>query len=162
MDFSIELMKNEYAEQIANWSYDKPYEIYNMGGNKEDINELMNGSYYAVLDNKNLLIGYYCFGESAQVPIGKQYGSYADSEFIDVGLGMRPDLCGKGKGYSFLRKELEFASEKFLNRKFRLTVAGFNERAINLYEKIGFKKVMSFERINVENKVVFQTMELFL
>jgi hypothetical protein len=47
------------------------------------------------------LVGYLCFGESAQVPIGKTLNSYDDKSFIDIGLGLQPELCGKGYGFDF-------------------------------------------------------------
>ena len=70
MSIYIELMKEEYARKILNWTYDKPYEIYNMDNDEENMEELLDGSYYAVVDKKENLIGYFCFGVSAQVPAG--------------------------------------------------------------------------------------------
>lgn len=162
MNTYFNIMNETYAKEITNWKYDILYEIYNMSESQEDIDELLNGAYYAVLDKDSnpVLIGYFCFGTSAQVPAGNQFGAYESNEFIDIGLGMRPDLCGKGKGYEFLKKGLEFGREKYPEKKFRLTVAEFNKRAASLYEKVGFRKVMSFERISEQGNMVFTTMEL--
>jgi RimJ/RimL family protein N-acetyltransferase len=162
MSIYIELMKEEYARKILNWTYDKPYEIYNMDNDEENMEELLDGSYYAVVDKKENLIGYFCFGVSAQVPAGNEYGAYNNEEFIDIGLGMRPDLCSKGNGYEFIKSGLEYANKELLKDKIRLTVAEFNTRAISLYEKAGFKRVMEFWRKNKEGDFKFIIMELYL
>ncbi|WP_442871699.1 GNAT family N-acetyltransferase [Anaerocolumna sp. MB42-C2] len=58
---------------------------------------------------------------------------------LDIGLGMKPILCGKGYGYSFVKSGLDFAQGNFNIKQIRLTVAAFNTRAIRIYEKIGFQ-----------------------
>ena len=55
-----------------------------------------------------------------------------------VGLGLRPDLTGKGLGHGFLVAGLEFARRSFSPEDFRLAVATVNERAIKVYEGVGF------------------------
>jgi [ribosomal protein S18]-alanine N-acetyltransferase len=54
-------------------------------------------------------------------------------------LGLRPDHTGKGLGQGFVTAGLEFAKEKFSPGMFRLSVATFNQRAIRVYERMGFK-----------------------
>lgn len=162
MNYYIKEMSKNYAIDISNWTYEEPYNIYNGVRNDEFIQELLDGSYFAVLDEKDKLVGFYCFGSAAQVPVGKQYQAYDDISFVDIGLGMRPDLCGKGKGYDFLLKGIEFAQKKFLTKKFRLTVASFNKRAIKLYERIGFIKTLAFERKGIDGSMTFLVMEMRL
>ncbi len=147
------------ARKICRWCYEEPYSIYSMDGSTECVSELLNGSYYSVKNESNDMIGFYCFGEDAQVPAGKLYGAYEDREFIDIGLGMRPDLCGKGNGYDFLTKEIEFTKALFGTEKLRLTVAGFNERAVRIYEKAGFRKAMDFNRTNEKDTTKFIVMK---
>ena len=79
------------------------------------------------------MLGYFCFGKSAQIPIDKSDVYTEDA--LDIGLGMKPPLCGKGLGFSFLNAGIDFAQNKFQPNKYRLTVASFNKRAIRLYEK---------------------------
>jgi [ribosomal protein S18]-alanine N-acetyltransferase len=108
MAYIIKEMNISDARQIAKWTYNNEYSIYSMEGNKEQIDELLDSSYYSVHEN-NDLIGYFCFGKSAQVPAGNSYGIYDDTEYIDIGLGLRPDLCGKGNGLEFIIEGMVFA-----------------------------------------------------
>jgi ribosomal-protein-alanine N-acetyltransferase len=126
-----------YAAQVSGWTYENEYSIYSFPKNDDTVQELMNGDYYACLDQCNELLGYFCFGKSAQIPT-METDAY-NSEMLDIGLGMQPALCGKGRGYLFVKAGLDFAIKEFHNRRLRLTVASFNQRAIYVYEKIGFR-----------------------
>lgn len=158
MELNIKPMNCDEAKQISKWVYKEQYSIYSMDGSEECINELLNGWYFSASDTKNALVGYYCFGEAAQVPAGNQFEVYASKDFIDIGLGIKPDLCGHGFGADFLTNGLEFAKKKLSVNGFRLTVAAFNKRAIKVYEKAGFKKVNSFYRISDAGKTEFWVM----
>ena len=153
MQFSIQRISRNDAIQILNWKYNAPYDFYNNEENEESIKELLGNSYSIVVDENNQLIGFFCIGNSAQVPAGTQYGAYSE-KCIDIGLGMRPDLTGQGLGYSFFSFILSHVQEADQSVPLRLTVAKFNERAIRLYEKLGFKKRMEFSN----GSTVFLTM----
>ena len=160
MKFNIKIMDKLTAEEISRWQYEQPYSIYSMDGCEDTINEFLNAPYYSVFQN-NKLTGYFCFGESAQVPIGNKISAYSDKNYTDIGLGLKPELCGKGHGYCFLKTGLNFAANTFSKNNFRLTVAQFNERAIKVYEKIGFNKTkVSFNKKNGENNIDFIIMIL--
>ena len=139
-------MTREWAGQIQEWTYGAPYDFYNQPPSEEGIAELM--TYQAILV-KHELIGFYCIGSPAQVPNSTYPYS---SNFTDIGLGLRPDLTGQGYGKSFVTYIMERAMER--RKPLRLTVASFNERAIHLYETVGFRTITSFER----NGVPFQVM----
>ncbi len=62
-------------------------------------------------------------------------------DVVDVGIGLRPELTGRGLGESFLRAQLDYATSKWAPATFRLFVAAWNERAIRLYERLGFSEV---------------------
>jgi RimJ/RimL family protein N-acetyltransferase len=160
MELNIEQMNYEEANQISNWIYEEPYAIYSMDQSAECINELLNGDYYSVTDIDNNLIGYFCFGKSAQVPVGNQFGVYEMDNITDVGLGIKPDLCGQGFGEDFIKKGLDFAQHKRSSIRFRLTVASFNQRAIKVYQRVGFTKVNSFKRISENIETEFEVMIL--
>lgn len=153
-------MKYDEAEQISKWVYKEPFSIYSMDGSDKCLEELLNGYYFSVSDKENNLIGYYCFGESAQVPVGNQFGVYDCKDITDVGLGIEPNLCGQGLGLDFFYNGLDFAKNNLSAKAFRLTVAAFNKRAIKVYERARFQKVSSFERISENGKTEFWVMIL--
>lgn len=138
-------MTEQYASLIAGWTYEEPYSLYSMDGGLDDISELMNGDYFYVLDYANELIGFICTGNSARVPGGYQIGIYNDELYIDLGLGLKPELTGKGYGEPFLINSLQFIKDEYDKSDVQLVVAAFNERAIKVYERVGFIKGQSFK-----------------
>lgn len=157
MNFTASPMTEMLASEIVHWTYEPPYDLYSMEGSSEELEELMNGMYYGILAEDGKLIGFYCTGTSAQVPDGHQYGAYPKGSLaIDLGVGMRPDLTGQGLGtpfLSFILNQIRSANDKL---PIRLTVATFNQRAINLYAKFGFNSQTKF----VQQDILFQTMIL--
>lgn len=159
MELNIKQMNYDEAKQISKWVYKEPYSIYSMDGSNNCIDELLNGAYFSVSDIENNLMGYYCFGKSAQV--GNQFGVYDCREITDIGLGINPNLCGQGLGLEFFSKGLDFARNNLSVKRFRLTVATFNQRAINVYLRAGFKKVYYFKRKAEVGKIDFWVMILY-
>ena len=147
-------MSMDYATHISGWIYENEYSIYSFYQNDDAINELMNGEYYACLDQYNYLLGYFCFGKSAQIPTIRK--EFYDPEMLDIGLGMKPILCGKGYGCSFVQNGLDFAQCNFNIKQIKLTVAAFNTRAIRTYEKIGFQHSSNIIHRNTQQ--VFKVM----
>ncbi len=135
-------MTRDYAMNILEWKYESPYDFYNNELTTESLNEFLENSYYAIFDKENL-IGFFCLGKSAQVPIGNQYGAYSTDK-VDIGLGMRPGLTGKGYGKEFLMYILNHIDNSNPDIVLRLTVAEFNQRAIHLYKKFGFEQELEF------------------
>jgi [ribosomal protein S18]-alanine N-acetyltransferase len=146
-------MDESDATVILGWKYTEPYDFYNNEVTNEAIQELLDGSYYSVIDEQNELIGFFCTGKSAQVPAGSKFDAYK-ADYIDIGLGMRPNLTGKGYGLLFCSYILTDINTNYKNIPTRLTVATFNTRAIHLYEKLGFIKKFEFKT----DYCVFMTM----
>ncbi|SDJ76414.1 GNAT family N-acetyltransferase [Sediminibacillus albus] len=144
----IEPMKEKDAMEISTWKYEEPYDLYSNDGSNSLLQELLDGSYYSA-SIQHSLIGYFCFGKSAQVPAGAEAGFYQE-EALDIGLGLRPNLTGKGFGASFLKKGIDFAVDTRLPQKIRLTVAAFNQRAITVYQRHGFESTSAFMSNNIE------------
>ena len=147
-------MTLQEATEINKWQYEAPYDFYNGEDSKEDLEEYLNGTFYALME-QNTLIGYYCTGNSAIVSKGNSVGAYT-TKAIDFGLGMVPTLTGQGRGKEFLTHILKWIEEDYPNIPVRLTVATFNIRAIRLYESLGFKKELVFQAPSAQ----FQTMIL--
>jgi RimJ/RimL family protein N-acetyltransferase len=130
-------MTTAYATQISGWAYENEYAVYSFAQTDDTMSELMNGEYYAYLDTHDALAGYFCFGQSAQIPTIEKDAYPPDA--LDMGLGMRPDLCGQGLGYAFVKSGLAFAIKTFAPQQLRLSVTVFNLRAIRMYGKVGFR-----------------------
>ncbi|MEH6943826.1 GNAT family N-acetyltransferase [Bacillus sp. JJ722] len=137
-------MTLKFAEEILNWQYEAPYDFYNNDVNADSLKDLLQNPYVPIVDENEELVGFYCIGKSAQVPIGVTMGAYS-ADLIDIGIGMNPELTGKGYGSMFFSFILRLV-QKECNLPIRLTVAKFNRRAIHLYEKFGFVKEMEFSQ----------------
>lgn len=143
MDFFLRPITEAEARSVSRWCYPEPYTAYD--GDPASVPSLLDPrhAYHAVLDGRGEIVGYFCFGEDATVPAGRRLGLYADAA-LDVGLGMRPDLTGRGLGRRFVHAGLRFAEERYAPLAFRLTVAAFNHRVVKVYEAVGFEVVERF------------------
>ncbi|SDN26848.1 Ribosomal protein S18 acetylase RimI [Fictibacillus solisalsi] len=150
MQLTVKPSNEGHAREISHWSYEAPYDFYNMDGRRESMNELLENHYSVVLDEKDKLVGFFCTGKSAQVPAGKRVGAYEKEDELDIGLGMNPELTGQGNGSIFLPFILGYLEGQLSNRAYRLTMASFNQRAIRLYQKFGFREIMAFHREKVK------------
>ncbi len=136
-------MTSPRAREICGWRYPSPYDVYDAKLTADAMREYLRGTYFCVEDGQVPLLGFVCFGTSAQVPLGSQ-DAYDRTELTDIGLGLRPDLCGQGRGLAVLRVGMDFARCRLGATGFRLTVAVFNQRAITVYERVGFTAVQRF------------------
>jgi ribosomal-protein-alanine N-acetyltransferase len=131
----IRQMREEEAHQIAAWRYEGQYAFYDADADPGDLALLLSaehreGRYFSALADGEL-IGFFGFG--------------TDGGDVVVGLGLRPDLTGRGLGFEFLEAGLDFARERFEPSGFRLSVATFNERAIRVYERAGFVRLRTYD-----------------
>lgn len=114
------------------WRYEPPYDFYDSDGLPVRNPEL----FAAVRDDQGVLIGFYFF----EPWDGALY----------YGLGLRPDLTGRGLGERFVLAGLDFARRGYGQCRVVLDVAAFNERAIRLYRRVGFtetgRHVETFDR----------------
>src|SRR5206468_9220263 len=67
--------------------------------------------YQAVRDEDGELVGFCTFGEDARVA-----GYIYPDDALDIGVGMRPDLVGRGLGLAFTREVLDFARRELAPR----------------------------------------------
>jgi ribosomal-protein-alanine N-acetyltransferase len=125
-------LSQEQAEAIAEWRYPDPYSFYDWTADADDLRELLDPArrgeaYWAAEDEDGALVGYFSFKPK-------------EDATLELGLGLRPDLTGRGLGGSFLAAGLEFAQARFAAERIVLAVATFNERAIKVYERAGFAR----------------------
>ena len=128
-------MSQDEAEEIAEWRHEPPYDFYDWSADEDDLAELLdpvrrNGKYVSAHGATGELIGF--------------FGFTRDGDVVGIGVGLRPDLTGRGFGLECLEQGLAYARARFAPRRFRLGVAMFNERAIKVYERAGFVTTRSF------------------
>jgi ribosomal-protein-alanine N-acetyltransferase len=115
------------AATLDSWRYEPPYDFYN--GEDEPVRNPER--FHAVRDEGDI-VGFYYFQEKGDA--------------VEIGLGLRPDLTGRGHGLGFVRDGIALARRLFGERQLILNVAAFNERAIGLYERAGFVRTGSHVR----------------
>jgi RimJ/RimL family protein N-acetyltransferase len=138
---TIEPLTDAEAAQLAAWRYQPPYDFYDGDADPGDLAELLDPGrrgdrYWAARDDAGTMFGFYYFAVRAKA--------------VEIGLGLRPDLVGQGRGHEFFLDGVAFAHERFGEPGLLLNVAAFNARAIKVYERAGFREsgrhVRSFER----------------
>lgn len=135
MDYIFSKMSQEQAENIAtNWHYEGKYSFYDVDADEEDLAEFLEpkerrDSHYIVKESDEE-IGFFSFN--------------AKGDVVDIGLGMKPELTGQGLGLGFFKAGIQFAISRYNPKEITLSVAIFNDRAIKVYKKAGFKPVENF------------------
>jgi RimJ/RimL family protein N-acetyltransferase len=161
MQFTFAPIDEATARAIRQWRYDGPYAAYNAENDAGDVSEELDrrSPYVAARDETDSLVGFFSFGTSAEVSEHAEPALYGPDRSIAVGLGLRPDLTGRGLGLSFVEAGLAFAREHYAPASFRLYVLSWNERAIRVYERAGFTQVRVFTQRNMhgENEFVEMT-----
>jgi len=140
MAFTFQPMQREHAQAVLSWRYEPPYDFYNM--NDDDIAYMTDpaNQFYAMLDARSgHLVGYCCLGAEGRVT-GYDYTEAA----LDVGIGIHPELTGKGNGHLYGMAVVRFAQAD--GRPLRVAVAAFNTRSQRLCEGLGFQEVARFHR----------------
>jgi ribosomal-protein-alanine N-acetyltransferase len=134
LDFHFKPLTERDANAIAGWHYNGIYSFYDMDQDPEDLAELLDPAswdrYYRVSDENDNLIGFFSYEQ--------------EGETVEIGLGLRPDLTGRGLGLAFVQAGLDFGLEMFHPVFFCLSVVSFNQRAIQVYERAGFRQVETY------------------
>jgi [ribosomal protein S18]-alanine N-acetyltransferase len=178
MKFTFSLMDEADARSVCAWRYEAPYDVYNMGDDGEEksaITELLDrrSPYYAVRDDTlsgghtlsggqviiiSALVGFFCYGTASLPWSSGEPSLYVDNKIMVIGLGIRPDLTGKGSGLSFVNAGLAYAREQFAPSAFRLYVLSFNQRAMRVYERAGFHVEETLTVHNIHGTLEFVEM----
>ncbi len=94
--------------EMTSWRYAPPYDIYNLDDplSAADIRYFQDPlfAYHEIRNEAGEMVGFCSFGEDAQVP-----GGDYRVEALDIGMGVRPDLTGRGLGTTFATPVVEFA-----------------------------------------------------
>ena len=121
MELRIQPASDEALGEVMSWQYDAPYEFYSGDG----LPPLNPERFFVVHDAEDQLVGFYYFEQRGDA--------------LFYGLGLRPDLTGRGLGLAFVEEGLSFARRTYGQRRVILDVASFNQRAITVYRRAGFK-----------------------
>lgn len=138
MKFIFKKLSQYNAMVIADeWKYEDVYSFYDMCADIEDYEEFINeqlrdeNDYYeAYLGDE--LVGFFCVIQ--------------ENHSIEIGLGLKPNLCGKGIGRAFLTQILSYIENHYEFEQLIMNVAIFNQRAIKVYRACGFEDVKEFEQ----------------
>lgn len=127
MRFAFRGMTPADAQVIAGWRYPPPYDFYDADADPDDLAELLSApdSYFAAIGEDGEIAGF------LQIK--------TEQPVAEIGLGLRPDLTGRGAGLGFVDAVLAFVRERSAPERFELSVAEFNTRAIRVYERAGFE-----------------------
>lgn len=125
-------LTNGDAEDIATWRYGGDWAIYDSRPSDGPLRA--EDGYWAVSGRDGgTLVGYCCIGFDARVP-----GLAAIPGVADLGVGMRPELTGRGHGAAFAAPVLDFVEAHTGCDRLRLVVQSWNTRSLRLWVSCGF------------------------
>ncbi len=120
------------ALAVYRWRYSGEYAIYDLG-----LVTLLAATFVSAVAGKKAGVAFYAVALDDDPLIGIVSLAYR-SQDVELGLGLRPDLTGRGLGLPFVRSVMDLARERYHPRTLSLCVATFNHRAIKIYERAGF------------------------
>jgi RimJ/RimL family protein N-acetyltransferase len=126
--FEVRPLTPEQGEAMARWAYPGPWAVYDVTAPIDPAE-----GFWSVVDESGEVAGFACFGVEARVP-----GLEERPGVLDVGVGMRPDLTGKGRGAAFARAVLDHGREVTGASRLRAVVQDWNERSRRLLVSLGF------------------------
>lgn len=141
----IQTMTEPDAREMLSWQYEPPYAMYSMttiddADMPDEVAYLLDADnhFYAIYDSGEM-IGHCVFHAEARV----SGDSYAE-DALDVGIGMRPDMTGQGRGRDITRQVLNFAREQYAPSMYRATIIAWNKRAQAVCLQNGFRQSRRF------------------
>ncbi|MBP3967273.1 GNAT family N-acetyltransferase [Paenibacillus lignilyticus] len=130
--FTVVQLSDALAEELSTWRYEPPYDFYNWStwevmqqlGIEFGDAYVREQQYAAVTNDDGRLVGFAQFFPLLGV--------------TRIGLGLRPDLCGRGLGLPLVQAIVAEAIRRAPNDIIDLEVHVWNTRAIRTYERSGF------------------------
>jgi RimJ/RimL family protein N-acetyltransferase len=129
--FSLRPLAAEDGMTVAGWRYPGPWAVYDAVAVPR-----ADEGFWAVVDATGELVGFACFGAAARVP-----GLPELAGTLDVGLGLRPDLTGRGHGAALGRAVVAHARTIAPDERLRCAVQAWNERSLRVARASGFVPV---------------------
>ncbi|MFB9330760.1 GNAT family N-acetyltransferase [Paenibacillus aurantiacus] len=132
LPYRVTPLTEAQAAALSEWRYEPPYTFYHwlswadMQAQEREFGDpaIRREQYAAVLDADGTFIGFAQFFPLTGV--------------TRLGLGMRPDLCGRGAGLAFVQTIVREAMRRAPGDEIDLEVHDWNMRAITIYERAGF------------------------
>ncbi len=153
MKLIIEELTEERAMQVCAWEYEGEYSIYNFTWEKAveqgwsiTIPEARKSDFRAVIGGHGELAGFFRMTED-------------DEGKIEIGLGLRPDLCGHGTGKDFVKLITQYTLNLYPACQIYMEVRTFNRRAIKCYEACGYRIVKQHRKAFPSGSVEYFLME---
>lgn len=124
-------LSEEDKQELCHWHYPGEYSIYDL-------------PHYDEIHQKQI---FFCdpkkeqnyHGYSLQGTLIGFTNIHEEEKEIFIGIGVHPDYCNQGYGQAILNLVSEFCKEKYPHKPLYLEVRTFNKRAIQAYQKAGFK-----------------------
>ncbi|MEW5871150.1 MAG: GNAT family protein [Chloroflexota bacterium] len=169
MQYHFVPMTAEYANAIVDgWQYGGEYALHDYANEAEHILDPASWGtgLFAVLDENQELVG------ELTTEFFDAQGEYVEYEDFDsrdlgeaelwVGFGLKPELTGRGLGAGFVSACIAFALARhgYTGDYIRLGVPAFNQRAIKVYERLGFQ-IFNREQGEIDGKT-FEAVQMKL
>lgn len=153
MQLEFQDLTVDNARVIADtWKYPNEYAFYDMDADPEDYRDFVSPEHWK--------------GQHLQVVSGDDLHGFLVVEPVKegvatIGLGVRPNLTGQGRGTAFVAACLDHIRRALPQvHTVTLTVAAFNGRAIRAYQRNGFVQVGT--HLQETNGAVFEFCDMRL
>lgn len=132
MQWETRALTRADVETIAGWRYAAPYDVYN------DFSKgVASGAFRALCGADETLCGAFSWGTESRVFAAADLYT-AQPDWLDFGVGLAPDLAGRGHGVMACTAALRWLQGAFHPAAFRLAVYEWNVRARRVYARLGF------------------------
>lgn len=153
--YRIVPLKEVYAKDICGWKYEGEYSVYSYSSWEMAIRnhweiadaKVRGQEYRGVLNKAGELTGYFKMHQD-------------ENGEVEIGLGMRPEECGQGKGADFVKTITDYVKKQYPESLVYLEVRLFNQRAVKCYEKAGYQVVCEHDSIKPWGTFRYKRMEL--
>ena len=141
MTVDVRAATEEDIRVFSAWKYEAPYDVYDVTDSSDEAVRYFLGADVRchVLEESGAVVGFVTFGSDAHVP-----GGDYSREALDIGLGIDPELIGRGNGKRYIDAAVTFARSAFNDQRMRITIAANNVRAQRAWTSVGFLQTSDF------------------
>jgi ribosomal-protein-alanine N-acetyltransferase len=136
MGGEIRVVVDELSEadidSMVTWRYGGDYALYDF--READRATLLDpANQFLGIRQAGELIGHVCLGVEARVA-----GMTEDPQLVDLGVGMRPDVAGRGESRRLMPALMAALERQLGTVSFRAVIKAWNTRALRAAEHAGF------------------------